>query len=240
MNDLVKSKTNAMIDTLGGIHAISANIRKTTQGISAGGNNAFLKMTRAGEWVFGSENIDVEPDSEWAINIMSASTGWAGWGDKEHGTAGKPQGERFANVIRGEPAIAFEDLPEIPGTWSEAVSLDMKCLTDHDDVDVTWKSNSKGALAAFKTVMDTVADRVDAGNLFIMPIVRLKTNDYKHDSYGTIYNPVFEIVDWVDMEGNFEDEDSPAQAPVEAAPEPEPEVTPAAPKKRRRRKTATA
>jgi hypothetical protein len=32
-------------------------------------------------------------------------------------------------------------------------------------------------------------------------IVRLKKDSYQHKSYGKIYTPVFEIVEWMSMDG---------------------------------------
>jgi hypothetical protein len=49
--------------------------------------------------------------------------------------------------------------------------------------------------------------------------VRLKKDHYAHKSYGKIYTPVFELVEWVSMDGET----------PEVAPEPE-----AAPTRRRR------
>jgi hypothetical protein len=51
--------------------------------------------------------------------------------------------------------------------------------------------------------------------------VRLRKDHYAHKSYGKIYTPVFEVVEWVSMDG-----EAPA---VEAA-----EEAPAAPARRRR------
>jgi hypothetical protein len=56
-----------------------------------------------------------------------------------------------------------------------------------------------------------------------VPIVRLKKDHYAHKSYGKIYTPVFEIVEWVGMDG----------APAEEVPQVE-----EAPAGRRRRAAA--
>jgi hypothetical protein len=57
-----------------------------------------------------------------------------------------------------------------------------------------------------------------------VPVVRLKKDHYQHKSYGRIYTPVFEIVEWVSMDGARDE--APAE---EAAPAAEP-----APARRRR------
>jgi hypothetical protein len=46
-------------------------------------------------------------------------------------------------------------------------------------------------------------------------IVRLKKDHYVHKSYGRIYTPVFEIVEWASMDGASE---APAIEEAEAAP----------------------
>jgi hypothetical protein len=46
-------------------------------------------------------------------------------------------------------------------------------------------------------------------------IVRLKKDHYVHKSYGRIYTPVFEIVEWASMDG---ESDEAAPAVEEAAP----------------------
>jgi hypothetical protein len=55
--------------------------------------------------------------------------------------------------------------------------------------------------------------------------VHLKKDHYTHKSYGRIYTPVFEIVEFVSMDGKAEE----AEAPAEEAPAAE-----AAPARRRR------
>jgi hypothetical protein len=35
--------------------------------------------------------------------------------------------------------------------------------------------------------------------------VRLKKDHYQHKSYGKIYTPVFEIVEWISMDGKSTD-----------------------------------
>jgi hypothetical protein len=41
-------------------------------------------------------------------------------------------------------------------------------------------------------------------------VVRLRKDHYAHKSYGKIYTPVFEVIEWVSMDGEAE---APAPAP---------------------------
>jgi len=43
-----------------------------------------------------------------------------------------------------------------------------------------------------------------------VPVVKLSHDFYQHKSYGKIYTPVFEVVEWISMDG--------APAPEVAAP----------------------
>jgi hypothetical protein len=45
-----------------------------------------------------------------------------------------------------------------------------------------------------------------------VPIVTLGKDHYQHKSYGRIYTPVFEIVEWVSMDGEEAAEEAPAAA----------------------------
>jgi hypothetical protein len=72
-----------------------------------------------------------------------------------------------------------------------------------------------------------IATQVEKDQSKPVPVVRLKKEHYTHKSYGRIYTPVFEVVEWVSLDGPD------AEAPEEAAAEePAPEAG------RRRRRTA--
>jgi hypothetical protein len=46
-----------------------------------------------------------------------------------------------------------------------------------------------------------LAEQVEKDQSKPVPVVRLKKDHYSHKSYGKIYTPVFEIVEWVSMDG---------------------------------------
>ncbi len=66
-----------------------------------------------------------------------------------------------------------------------------------------------------------LAEQVEKDQTKPVPVVRLKKDHYAHKSYGKIYTPVFELVEWVSMDGETPKAD-------------EPEAEPAAPTRRRR------
>jgi hypothetical protein len=60
-----------------------------------------------------------------------------------------------------------------------------------------------------------LADQVEKDQSKPVAIVRLKKDHYQHKSYGKIYTPVFEIVEWMSMDG---ESDAAPEAAAEEAP----------------------
>jgi len=58
---------------------------KTTTAITAASSaeSTFLKMTKAGEWVFGADDTEVESNSDWAVDTASFCVGFQAWDDGE-------------------------------------------------------------------------------------------------------------------------------------------------------------
>jgi len=72
-----------------------------------------------------------------------------------------------------------------------------------------------------QTLAVAIAEQVEKDQSTPVPVIRLKKDHYQHKSYGRIFTPVFEIVEWIGMDG----------AASNGA---EPEATEAAPARRRR------
>ena len=72
----------------------------------------------------------------------------------------------------------------------------------------------------------TIAAQVDKDQSKPVPVVRLKKEHYVHKSYGRIYTPVFEVIEWVGMDG--------ASTETEAANEVASEDAPSESRRRRR------
>jgi len=58
-----------------------------------------------------------------------------------------------------------------------------------------------GGKRAVQALAAAIAAQVERDQSKPVPVVHLKKEHYQHKSYGRIYTPVFEIVDWVSMEG---------------------------------------
>ena len=195
------------------------------------GDETYIKMEKSGDWIFGEDEIEVESESDWAIDPESLIRGFVAWGDAE------VQGEEMASVL-ADP-IMQSDLPDVGAKWGVQIGFILKCLSgEHEGTVAAYKASSKGAQKAFKKLVQEILKRAQAGETDLVPVVVLESDSYKHKTYGKIYNPIFSIGDWTNMDELAEVEDEPEVEAVvepEPTPEPEPEVKP---KRRRRRKTA--
>jgi hypothetical protein len=107
--------------------------------------------------------------------------------------------------------------------------MSLKCVNGEDkDMEARFSTTSVGGKRAVQVLALAIATQVEKDQSKPVPVVRLKKEHYTHKSYGRIYTPVFEVVEWVSLDGP--DAEAPAQEP--AAEEPAPEAG------RRRRRTA--
>ena len=174
-----------------------------------------LKMDKTGHWVFGADQTEVEDDATWAINPFSFVHGFIAWGD------GEVLGEKMASVSQPLPELEVAPAASKRG-WETQVGMSLKCLTGEDKgMEARFTTTSVGGKRSVQTLAVALAEQVEKDQTKPVPVIRLKKDHYSHKSYGKIYTPVFEIVEWVSMDG-----EAPA---AEAAPEPE-----AAPARRRR------
>ena len=158
-----------------------------------------IKMDKTGHWVFGADQTEAEADATWAVNPFSFIHGFIAWGD------GEVLGEKMVSV--SQPLPEMEAAP--PGAkrgWETQVGMSLKCLSGEDNgLEARFSSTSVGGKRAVQTLAVAIANQVEADQTKPEPVVRLKKDHYAHKSYGKIYTPVFEIVEWVGMEGKAEE-----------------------------------
>ena len=164
-----------------------------------------LKMDKTGHWVFGADQTEVEADATWAINPFSFVHGFIAWGD------GEVLGEKMVSVSAPLPEMDAAPAGAKRG-WETQVGMSLKCLSGEDkDMEARFSSTSVGGKRAVQTLAVAIANQVEADQSKPVPVVRLKKDHYAHKSYGKIYTPVFEIVEWVGMDGEApEVEEAPA------------------------------
>ena len=190
------------------VASLTTALRTLEKDVGAAGV-VILKMDKTGHWVFGADQTEIEDGSTWAVNPFSFVHGFIAWGD------GEVLGEKMVPVAEPLP-----DLDAAPGGakngWQKQVGLSLKCVSGEDEgLECRYATTSVGGVRSVQQLAVAIATQVEKDQTKPVAIVRLKKDHYVHKSYGRIYTPVFEIVEWASMDGA-------AEAPEVAAEEPAP------------------
>ena len=203
MNDVVAFGNGK----LPSVQSLTTALRSLESEVGAAGM-VILKMDKTGHWVFGADQTEIDDDSTWAINPFSFVHGFIAWGE------GEVLGEKMVPV--SEPLPEMDTPP--PGAkrgWEMQVGMSLKCMNGEDkDMEARYNVTSVGGKRAVQKLALDIATQVEKDQSKPVPVVRLKKDHYTHKSYGRIFTPVFEITQWVSLEGKDE-----TPAP-EATPEP--------------------
>jgi len=173
--------------------------------------SAILKMDKTGHWVFGADQTEAEENSKWAVNPFSFVHGFIAWGD------GEVLGEKMVSVSQPLPELEPAP-PQSKKGWETQVGLSLKCISGQDaGLEARYSTTSVGGKRAVQTLAAAIAAQVERDQDKPVPVVLLKKEHYQHKSYGRIYTPVFEIVEWVSMEGDASSGDDETPPPAAAA-----------------------
>lgn len=183
--------------------AAIATAIKTVAAPASSAGSVILKMDKTGHWVFGADQTEVESDSKWAVNPFSFVHGWIAWGD------GVVLGERMAALT--DPLPDTDDAPPNSARgWEKQVGFSLKCLTGEDKgLEARYTTTSVGGRRSFEALASAFANQVSTNESKPVPVVLLKKEHYQHKSYGRIYTPIFEIIEFVSMDGPEEEEEAP-------------------------------
>jgi hypothetical protein len=176
-----------------------------------------LKMDKTGHWVFGADQTEVEDDATWAINPFSFVHGFIAWGD------GEVLGEKMASVSQPLPELEVAPAAAKRG-WETQVGMSLKCLTGEDKgMEARFTTTSVGGKRAVQALAVALAEQVEKDQTKPVPVIKLKKDHYAHKSYGKIYTPVFQVMEWVGMDAETESTpESALAAAVEADEAPAP------------------
>ena len=186
------------------VSTLATSLRAIQSDVGPAGN-VILKMDKTGHWVFGADQTEVEDDSTWAVNPFSFVHGFIAWGD------GEVLGEKMVPVS--------QPLPELDGAppaakkgWETQVGMSLKCISGEDkNMEARFTTTSVGGKRSVQALAVALADQVDKDQSKPVPVVRLKKEHYQHKSYGRIFTPVFEVVDWVSLDGEPEVKAAPSR-----------------------------
>ena len=190
------------------VTSLSTALRSIATDVSAV-STSIIKMDRTGHWVFGADQTEAESDSTWAVNPFSFVHGFIAWGD------GEVLAEKLVSVT--EPLPELEAAP--PGAkkgWEPQTGLSLKCISGEDaGMEARFTTTSVGGRKAVQALAVEIATQVEKDQSKPVPVVKLGKDHYTHKSYGRIFTPVFEVVEWVSMDG---EKDASAEAQADAAP----------------------
>lgn len=159
------------------------------------GGKAFLKFDfKSGTYTLGRDQEEVTGE-QIAVNVASINHGWTLW---VNGTPKKTQ-VSFTEPLPMAPPAEGTDEP------SESRGFQAAFLEEDDDTIIVFETNSFGGRKGVDSMLDaTKLKAVGGEEQYLFPIVKLDSESYKSKQGGTIHNPVFTVVDWMDMEGNLE------------------------------------
>ena len=159
------------------------------------GASSFMKFTKYGDWVWGTEDTETEEASLWLVHPQGFKHGYIAWGDKAHDNYGEKLGE--ISIPATEPLPLESSLVEVAGNWAKQISMQLMCIEGMDEgVRVTFNSNSVGGRKAYAKVVNEVITKIKSGDDAMCPVVKLSSDSYVHPKYKKIFTPVIEIVDW--------------------------------------------
>jgi hypothetical protein len=189
------------------VSTLTTALRTLEQDVGAVGT-AIIKMDKTGHWVYGADQTEVDDESTWAVNPFSFVHGFIAWGD------GEVLGEKMVSVTQPLPELESAP-PNAKKGWEQQVGMMIKCISGEDKgLEARYTVTSVGGKRAIQALGVAIAEQIEKDQSKPVPVVKLKKDHYQHKSYGRIYTPVFEILEWVSMDGE-----------TEAAPEAAPEAT---------------
>jgi hypothetical protein len=192
------------------VTSLSSALRSLENDVTPAGV-AILKMDKTGHWVYGADQTEIEDDSLWAVNPFSFVHGFIAWGD------GEVLGEKMVSVSQPLPDLDGAP-PAAKRGWETQVGLSLKCITGEDKgLEARFSTTSVGGKRAVQALAVAIANQVEADQSKPVPVIVLRKEHYQHKSYGRIYTPVFDIVEWVGMDAEAEAAEAPeADAPAES------------------------
>ena len=176
------------------VSSLSVALRQLDKDVGPAGS-VILKMDKRGDWVFGADQTEVDEGTLWAVNPFSFVHGYIAWGD------GEVLGEKMVSVSHPLPEMESAPAGAKRG-WETQVGMSLKCISGPDNgLEVRYSVTSVGGKRAVQGLAVAIAQQVENDQSKPVPVVTLKRDHYTHKSYGKIYTPVFEVQEWMSMDG---------------------------------------
>jgi len=175
------------------VTAVAESLKKLEQATPS--TMVILKMDKTGHWVFGADQTEVEKGTRWAVNPFSFVHGFIAWGK------GEVLGEHMAPLTEPLPEVGVPPAGAERG-WEQQFGFCLKALDGEDaGMEARFSATSVGGKRAVQTLGTAIAAQVMKDQSKPVAVVELKKDHYQHKSYGRVFTPIFEIVDWLTMDG---------------------------------------
>jgi hypothetical protein len=116
----------------------------------------------------------------------------------------------------------------VAAEWTQNFSVAMRCLNGEDaGIEFEYSANSFGMKKAFDELVSLFKAQLDLDPTRIIPVVSLESESYRHPTWGQIFEPIFNVLRWVNESELPAFDTAPAAQPAAAAPTPQQQ--PAAP-----------
>lgn len=220
MKEVTKPGPSAMI-TADFAQKLMSGIAESRQSTILAGGKPFLRMLKSSEWVFGANDEEVQPGSQWVVNLMTLQHGWCCWKENEL------KGEVMDSMANPKPA---KPAPIDGIEYKEQRGFDLKCRNGSDaGTEVVYKTSSLGGMRAVDELLSRIQHALATDPEHPFPVLALGSDHYEHSKYGRIYTPVLDVVGWADMNGEIPGQPGPVTnggAAAKAAPAKRPRKAP--------------
>lgn len=221
MNEVAARTASSVMALAATLKQGLANVHSS---LPATGGEPFMRLLRDGTWVYGADNVEVEPGSLWAINPMSLQHGWVCWTRWED--RGQPKkkneivGERMVPMTQPKPLLdTLPDTGDWNNEWTDQISFQLKCISGEDTGEqVLYKATSKGGIGEARELIAAIMKQLDLDPTKPVPVVVLGNDHYMHNQYGKTYVPKFSVQHFVSMDGD--ETEQPAQTAPQTATQP--------------------
>jgi len=155
----------------------------------------FLKMSKDGEWSYGTDDTVVGEDDLVYIDPNGFVHGWQLWANTDlPGVSSELLGEVLAPMHDALPPMPeTHPAPAKGGEWKQLLGFSAVL----GDMKLVYSTTSYGGKAAFGALAEEFQKHFAKTQKTTIAVVSLTSESYKHKKYGKLYNPVMTVVDWV-------------------------------------------
>lgn len=173
---------------------------------TSGAGKAFIRFDfKTGDFFFGRDQEEITGERI-VVNTASFTHGWVLW---VNGSANKVMRSFVEPLPEPMPAIGHDQPTEARGFEAR--------FEDDEETILVFESNSFGGRKGADSLFKEISLKSAQGETeFLYPIVELTSESYKAKQGGTIHNPVFKVVGWMNSDGDTQG-NAPKQLEQQAA-----------------------